>query len=753
MPLIFIVNYKYKMFKNKNYVITTYWSYPFGGGEEFMHQTMMWTKKLGMNNYWISFAKPDNTKYEKLIIEDLSGYISIKIPGGYNDIVLYNWLKILKPYIVHHQGHFRENFYLACDQLKIPFLTGIHFWTGCILLNEKYSNIDILKNKKYHNPDPELLKLYDKKYFNIYTVSKYVHECILEICKLNIQYSIFSGSSKKKNFVPNNIPANNMYVTMINIHELKGGELLLYLLNELPDIPFLVIKTEYMSEDTDKKIYELISNRKNSIFMNRENNIKFVYANTRIFLAPSLVDETFCRTVNEAMMNGIPVITSGRGNLKYLVQDDLIINPDQKELWRDKIKEYYYDNDKLHKISEETLIKYNEYSENVCQNMFINVINDVLVKSRENNIMILTPWCDQGLGIQSKNYYNILKTEKNITVSIFSYCPYNAKSCIELQKDPNEWLVDNLYYSQNDREHIKDIEIINFINNFNIGKCIIPETCWFRIFEIANLLNNNNVKCYAIPNIEIVRKDEFFKHDVFEKIICNNLLCKNIFNKYNINKTEYIGYGLTGIEMKPKNIVDATRFLFIGGMNAFSRKQILQTCESFTKAYDINNNITLTCTIQKTNDLEINDVNLINKYFDHPAIKFIQSHLKYSDIIDLYYNHDVTIQVSKHEGLGIGFYESLYTGTPVITLNTPPHNEIIIDNVNGWLVECSYKKMTDNPNSFIESAYFEMDNLTNKILFVSDKNNYTKVMLQIKHDLMTRLNFNDFSKKFINSIA
>ena len=57
-------------------------------------------------------------------------------------------------------------------------------------------------------------------------------------------------------------------------------------------------------------------------------------------------------------------------------------------------------------------------------------------------------------------------------------------------------------------------EIMNFVIKCNIGKCLIPETCWFRIFEIARLLNESNVKCYAIPNIEIVRKDELYKHNI-----------------------------------------------------------------------------------------------------------------------------------------------------------------------------------------------------------------------------------------------
>ncbi|MBP7652742.1 glycosyltransferase, partial [Candidatus Dependentiae bacterium] len=44
--------------------------------------------------------------------------------------------------------------------------------------------------------------------------------------------------------------------------------------------------------------------------------------------------------------------------------------------------------------------------------------------------------------------------------------------------------------------------------------------------------------------------------------------------------------------------------------------------------------------------------------------------LFFHDIINLYYDSHISIQVSKHEGLGLGFYEALATGTPVISLNT-----------------------------------------------------------------------------------
>ncbi len=755
-----------RFFKNKTILIVSLWGYPFGGGEEYLYQTAKWSAKIGMKTYWICFSSSEKN-YTEFSITSTDNFKIIKIPGGFNSDITRSWIKILNPDVIHHQGHMRKEFFESCTETKIPFVTGIHFWSGIIELNHINKNVNILQNSETHSVDPDFVKLYNSPLCTFYSVSKFVTNCVEKITNKKIKYTVFSGSSKDKCFVEDNNPINNKYVTLINIHILKGGELILYLLKNLPQIPFIVIRTEGHSEELDNKIKnEVLRGNENGnahrIYFDRIDDIRFVYAQTRIFLAPSLVDETFCRTVNEAMMNHIPVITSGRGNLTHLVENAGICidinNKNDYLLWKNKIDQLYHDENELTKIIIKTKTKYEEYSENVCQNLFFEMLYDVIKTSKNNNIMIIAPWCDQGLGIQARNYYHMLNNNGYIA-HIFSYKSYSGKSSLEMQKNPQEWLIEKIYYSSNDREHIKDIELLNFIEKYNIGKCIIPETCWFRIFEIAKLMRDHCVKCYAIPNVEIVRRDEISKHKYFHKILCNNVLCKSIFDKNGITNNEYIGYGISdpGVIMKHKKIDNEIKFLFIGGMNAFSRKHILNICESFCCAYDVlssqtcKNKIKLTCTIQKTNLLEIDDVNKLNKYIGHPGIEFIQSHLSYSDIINLYYNHHVSIQVSKHEGLGLGFYEALATGTPVISLNTPPHNEIIIDNVNGWLIDCYYEEMIDNPNSFIKSAFFEYKKLSEKIIEVTNTNLHS-IFNKLIIDYNKRLSDKCFVDKFILSL-
>src|SRR5690606_28552657 len=113
-------------YRKITYLIASFWSYPFGGGEEYLYQTAVWMKKLGAQCYWISFADSQNNNYDKLIIGDEKDFISIKVPGGIDSSKLIYWMKLIKPSVVHHQGHHHEIFYAACQSLRIEYITGIH---------------------------------------------------------------------------------------------------------------------------------------------------------------------------------------------------------------------------------------------------------------------------------------------------------------------------------------------------------------------------------------------------------------------------------------------------------------------------------------------------------------------------------------------------------------------------------------------------------------------------------------------------
>jgi hypothetical protein len=173
--------------KNKIYVITTFWTYPFGGGEEIMYDTMEWASLLGMKCFWLAFADSHNKPFDELDIKYHEYGIIINIPNGLSVQTLTDWLYLIKPDIVHHQGHMREQFYMATEKLRIEFLSGFHFWTGGIILDHDTANIEILKNKTKHKIDPEFEFLLKKPTCNFYCASKFVQDVFDQVVNVHIK--------------------------------------------------------------------------------------------------------------------------------------------------------------------------------------------------------------------------------------------------------------------------------------------------------------------------------------------------------------------------------------------------------------------------------------------------------------------------------------------------------------------------------------------------------------------------------------
>ena len=726
------------------YLIVTLWSYPFGGGESFMLQTMKWAHDNGMKSYWISFSSSNGDHTELKIIRDKYGTM-IHIPGGFNEENILNWTKLFNPKIVHTQGNRRREIIETISKLRIPILTGYHFWGGAIDLNPLTNNRDILNNISRHKKSNELDIILKNKYTIPYVCSDFMQDIIQKVCNVTLQ--IMYPSSGRDVYVDKINVLENKFVTHINIHKLKGGDIFYELVKNLFDIPFIGIKTENNSEELDRKIMDIIKQKRDgSLIIEHTKNIGDIYKTTRILIVPSIVDETFCRVINEGLMNGLPIVTTGSGNIKYLVGDAAIILKNDPNSWIKTVSDLYYDEEKLHTISLKSKEQYKLFSETIAINQFKMFIDSSIKSSKENNIMLFIPFCDQGLGIQGRSYLNLLKDK--FQVFIFSYMPYNADKINDLQKDSDEWKYDKIYYSKNTREKVEDEEIISFVISNNIGKCIIPETCWSRVFEISNLLRRLNVKIYAIPNIEIVRKDEIYKHRIFDKILCNNQLCENYFREFGFNNVENIGYAIEQ-KIKPKKTSDNFIFLCIGGMNAFTRKQIPEVCESFVKIYDQIKlkKPQLIVTIQKFYNAE-----KIAKYIKHPAIKIINEHLSCGDIQNLYSEADVFIQVSKKEGLGLGFFEALRYGVPILTLDTAPHNEIVKDNINGWVCICKHEKMDDNPEALLEDAIVNVDLLSEKMIEILTKYDMTNIQRTTILDYKQRFSIRTFKQRLIHAI-
>jgi glycosyltransferase involved in cell wall biosynthesis len=109
------------------------------------------------------------------------------------------------------------------------------------------------------------------------------------------------------------------YVTFVNPQPYKGVFYFARIVEQLhrcrPDIPVLVVEGRSRAAEWLART-GLDLNRPNSLFFmrNTPDPRDFLRA-TRLLLVPSLCHETFGRVAAEAMMNGIPVLSSNRGAL------------------------------------------------------------------------------------------------------------------------------------------------------------------------------------------------------------------------------------------------------------------------------------------------------------------------------------------------------------------------------------------------------------------------------------------------------
>jgi len=691
--------------KRESIIILNEWGYPpYGGGENWILDTCRIMNKQ-YDCYMLCFRNQiNNYSYENYEIINLDYCKIILMKKDISEIfkIIYD----IKPKLICHQGVERIFAMKIANCLGVPFVSGFCFWNDMITFGNN-TNINMINTKQIIDKNYKIIK--ENSY--VYCVSKFMNDILIKSNEEPI--NIIESISLKENYTtPFNVDEfeTRKYVSILNIHSLKGGKIILHLLKNLnKKIPLLLINTErlnnLLSEIETAFVERNSINNINLYFNNKVNNIQEIYKISRIILVPSIVDETFCRVGYEAMMNGIPTFSSNAGNLKYLLNGYAnFIDPTDHNKWLNEIESIYFNKTKCHEMSKRTKtitspeIIYQKYID------FINSINEPKFKLNNKRIGILVPWADQGLGIQGRELYITLE-KIGFEPYVFSFKPYlSTPKNLLMQVDVTEWNYKNIYYSENKRENISENELIEFVFNYKISKILIPELCYSPIFKTLSFLKLMNIKIYGLVNIETTRIDELVDHLILDKILTNNKssyeIMKTIFDE---NKVKYLGFGMNHPyfqELKLKRVnKNKIKFITFGGLNAITRKNIKSTITVFSYIERKTNikNWELHIYIQGNELID-------NKLIDSPHIKYHIGNMNYKNVIQVYLNADITIHLGDHEGLGLGFYESLNCYTPILTLNCYPNCEIIENNKNGWLIDCQFENFTDNNKGLVKKG-------------------------------------------------
>jgi glycosyltransferase involved in cell wall biosynthesis len=104
-------------------------------------------------------------------------------------------------------------------------------------------------------------------------------------------------------------------VTFINPYPVKGLDVALALAEGCPDIPFVFVESWSLSDEVRAVLDARLAKLPNVTLRPRTGDMRSVYGEARILLAPSRWEEAWGRVATEAHCSGIPVVGSRQGGL------------------------------------------------------------------------------------------------------------------------------------------------------------------------------------------------------------------------------------------------------------------------------------------------------------------------------------------------------------------------------------------------------------------------------------------------------
>ena len=650
---------------------------------------------------------------------------------------------------IHHQGNLRYEIAEISKIMNIHMISCFCFWDGLLHSEKKLINVDMINND--YLIDNNFLKY--KEDISFYYPSQFVKD----IAEKNKNYDIPIIENISTLNLENIKPNTGKYVSLLNCHPLKGGIELLYILEHLDiNIPILGIITEKMI-NFENKIIEAFEKRNsikniNILFTEKQKDIEEIYNKTKVILIPSLVDETYCKVCYESVILNKKIISYNNGNLKYLLNDyndviiiknniqdyyqndfsveDLINNKSNEN----KMQEWVKNIENIYFIPTSEFINYKKINDDknkiICQ--FNKIIDKNNKKKWQYNIGIYGPFCDQGLGIQMRNYYNYLN--KITSVIIYSHTKRGEKIT-----DIKEWEGYEIFYSQYRREKPNFNEIMLFVKAYKINTIIIPEICFNFIHKLILYFKILNVKVLTPINIETNKYEEKIYMNNIDIILTNNyysyLIMKNTFK----DRVKLLEYNTEFPKLNKLNKYDKGYYIFscFGGKNSLIRKNIDNIYyffrdNSFMK--ENKNRFVLNIYIQEPTCY-------IEDFYETDNINIVIENLPYSEIICKINESDFMIHMGNHEGLGLGFFEALNNNVPLITLNTFPNNEYVIHKVNGFIIDCEWEDLKDNNSGIVRKAVFNHHNFEENIKYILDYKNTKEIINLINSDKVIINNF------------
>jgi len=633
--------------------------------------------------------------------------------------------------VAGHQGHDLELFASVCKLLCIPFVTGYCFWNGLLSTASTAPpfNQDMLS--KSYGIHPDFARNVAMCTYS-YVASKFMDDVMRRVYPESSRLPVIETVSNVEAYASveyDSRDPSRVYVTVINVHELKGGKVVLELLRQLkPGIPVYVVDSQSDSALHSRTIESALELRNSmspqgvplSVYVKGHlHDIDVIYNKTRLLLIPTLVDETFCRVGHEAACLKIPILSTRNGNLKYLLQGyaEYVDQPQDVVEWKSKIHDMYDNHTQLSNMSRRPFMDMTLQSTCKYGDVLVDALRSACIvapvqvrRGRSPSVGLFCPWTDQGLGIQSREYYVHLQ-QHNVPVSVLSFRPYYAS-----QASAEEWRYDNVTYVSKHREQVSEEDVLKYIVSNDVTHLIIPELCFHNVYKVASFCKALRLRVHGVPNIEIVRYDELPLYSIFDKILCNNKFVHDMLKAHHVQNLAHVGFAIHHpyfLTSYARTNHGTVRMFCSGGYNSISRKSIdlLSHCFKQVVTQHRLTDLTLHVYIQGKEVRSERDKTL-QMVAEHDQIHVTARNMSYREFSEVYKQNDIMVHLGTHEGLGVGLYEAAASGVPVLTLDTPPNNEIVIHRKTGWLIPVlSRAEVDDNAYSITTKATVDQSSL------------------------------------------
>lgn len=122
--------------------------------------------------------------------------------------------------------------------------------------------------------------------------------------------------------------ASGASILFVNPTPIKGVERVFTLAAHCADLPFLIVESWHLDAHWRALCRSRAQALGNVEWLAPTDDMRTVYAQSRVLLMPSIWEESFGRTAVEAQLNGLPVLASRRGALPQIVgSGGLVLDP------------------------------------------------------------------------------------------------------------------------------------------------------------------------------------------------------------------------------------------------------------------------------------------------------------------------------------------------------------------------------------------------------------------------------------------